>query len=103
MADEDDDLDQDDLAAEWGAALEESGDADNMDGDVAAEWEAMIGGGGGEDGGGPSGADRVLNQEEIDNLLGFDPDDGLVTETRGIRSLINSCRCWKSSSTGWFG
>lgn len=35
-------------------------------------------------------AERVLNQDEIDNLLGFDlgEDDG--SESRGIRAIINS-------------
>lgn len=87
MADEDEeDFETDDLAAEWGAALEESGDTD---GNVASDWENMIGGD--EDAAvGPGSADRVLNQEEIDNLLGFDPEDGLENEARGIRSLLNS-------------
>ena len=88
MADEDDDdFEKEDLAAEWGAALEESGDAD---GNVAADWEAMVGVG--EDGMpvNGAGADRVLNQEEIDNLLGFDPDDGMQADIHGIRSLLNS-------------
>ena len=90
MADEDDDdFGGEDLAAEWGAALEESGDAD---GNVAADWEAMIGGNEDPEGeaGGGKGADRVLNQEEIDNLLGFDPEDGLQNDVHGIRSLLNS-------------
>lgn len=45
-------------------------------------------------GGGPiepvAGAERILNQDEIDNLLGFDADgeDGL--ERSGIRAIINS-------------
>jgi len=81
--DDDDDFEQEDLAAEWGAALEESGDAD---GNVAADWEAMVEGS-------PTGAksaDRVLNQEEIDNLLGFDPEDGMQADVHGIRSLLNS-------------
>jgi len=84
MADEDDDdFEQEDLAAEWGAALEESGDAD---GNVAADWEAMVDG----SPAGAKSADRVLNQEEIDNLLGFDPDEGMQADVHGIRSLLNS-------------
>ncbi len=84
MADEDDDdFEQEDLAAEWGAALEESGDAD---GNVTADWEAMIDG----SPAGANSADRVLNQEEIDNLLGFDPDEGMQADVHGIRSLLNS-------------
>jgi len=84
MADEDDDdFEQEDLAAEWGAALEESGDADS---NVAADWESMVEG----SQAGAKSADRVLNQEEIDNLLGFDPDDGMQADVHGIRSLLNS-------------
>ncbi|WP_350334841.1 flagellar motor switch protein FliM [Coralliovum pocilloporae] len=77
-----------DLAAEWGAALEEqgAGDADEM----AAQWAAMIDDAGGDDDDGGRGADRVLNQEEIDNLLGFNVDDSLAGEQSGIRALIDS-------------
>lgn len=96
MADEED-FDQDALAAEWGAELEseDGGDGEDraeMDEDVAAQWAAMIddsstgettetGGGGGE---------RVLNQDEIDSLLGFDLDAQALTDTSGLRAIINS-------------
>ncbi len=33
---------------------------------------------------------RILNQEEIDSLLGFDDDGGLGEETSGVMALINS-------------
>ncbi len=33
---------------------------------------------------------RILNQEEIDSLLGFDDDGGLGGETSGVMALINS-------------
>lgn len=84
----DEDFEGGDLAAEWGAALEEqgAGDADEM----AAQWAAMIDDSGGEDEDGGRGADRVLNQEEIDNLLGFNIDDSLAGEQSGIRALIDS-------------
>ncbi len=35
-------------------------------------------------------ADRVLNQDEIDSLLGFDLCDGDDSERTGIRAIINS-------------
>ena len=55
---------------------------------MAAEWAAMIEGDeGGDDGGGP---DRVLNQDEIDNLLGFDANAGGDVELSGVQALINS-------------
>ncbi|MCB9964049.1 MAG: flagellar motor switch protein FliM [Rhodospirillales bacterium] len=33
---------------------------------------------------------RILNQDEIDSLLGFDDDGGLDGETSGVMALINS-------------
>jgi flagellar motor switch protein FliM len=93
----DSDIDQDALAAEWGLALEESGDAPASmpgaggDGDeMAAQWAAMI-----EDGSqfvqsAKGGAERILNQEEIDSLLGFSLSDISLSENSGIRAIIDS-------------
>ncbi|MEP0518649.1 MAG: flagellar motor switch protein FliM [Hyphomicrobiales bacterium] len=67
--------------------MEEQG-AGNAD-DMSAQWAAMIDDGEEEEGD-KRGAERVLNQEEIDNLLGFSPDDGVLGEQNGIRALINS-------------
>lgn len=36
------------------------------------------------------GGARILNQEEIDSLLGFDEDGGMNGETSGVMALINS-------------
>ena len=64
--------------------------------DLAAEWEAMIGGEGGDgEGGGDTGAGvrestRVLNQEEIDSLLGFDEQHHESGERSGIQAILNS-------------
>jgi flagellar motor switch protein FliM len=80
--------DMDDLAAEWGAALEEQG-VENADA-VAAQWAAMVDDGDSDLADSSRGADRVLNQEEIDNLLGFNLDDHIASDTSGIRSLVNS-------------
>src|SRR3982074_3017932 len=94
--------DQDDLAAEWGEALAEQGvapkggpapaGADGAgDDDMAAQWAAMI-----EDGGqfvqagNKGGAERILNQEEIDSLLGFNLADITLDENSGIRAIIDS-------------
>ncbi|MCB1651076.1 MAG: flagellar motor switch protein FliM [Alphaproteobacteria bacterium] len=41
------------------------------------------------DGGGDDGDTRILNQEEIDSLLGFDDDGGGIEES-GVMALINS-------------
>ncbi|MBU1335574.1 MAG: flagellar motor switch protein FliM [Alphaproteobacteria bacterium] len=82
---------QDKLAEEWGLdAAEDS--ADNMTDEqraaaAAAEWAAMIEGEAGEAEGGP---DRVLNQDEIDSLLGFDASIGSNVELTGVQALINS-------------
>lgn len=88
-----DDLDQDAMAAGWGAALGdddmEAGDDEGINEDVAAQWAAMI-----DDndvqGGENSGGERVLNQDEIDGLLGFDLDEQSLSDTSGIRAIINS-------------
>jgi len=37
-----------------------------------------------------SGAERVLNQEEIDSLLGFDVNSDQVQDKSGVRAIINS-------------
>jgi flagellar motor switch protein FliM len=89
------------LAAEWaamaeeGAAPAESGgnDADAM----AADWAALEE----KDGSGPSAEDelfgstavqptRILNQEEIDSLLGFRDDDDDAGSKSGILAIVNS-------------
>jgi flagellar motor switch protein FliM len=63
--------------------------------DLAAEWEAMIGKGGAPEAA-PSDSDlprestRVLNQDEIDSLLGFDEDHSEVGEKSGIQAILNS-------------
>ena len=82
------DIDQDALAAEWGMALEEQGATGN---DAAQSWETV-----GEDGmahvgvGSKGGAERILNQEEIDNLLGFSIEDLALSDNGGIRAIIDS-------------
>ena len=88
------DVDQDALAAEWAAAA----NADQPDFDaagsdaLASEWEAMVG----ADGEtflpqqGSQGPERILNQDEIDSLLGFSVSDEDGAERSGIRAIINS-------------
>lgn len=85
--DEGDD-DGDDLASAWGAALEEQG-AGSAD-DMAAHWASMVDDSEPELDNASRGADRVLNQEEIDNLLGFNIEDTISGDQSGIRALINS-------------
>jgi flagellar motor switch protein FliM len=54
---------------------------------MSAEWEAMLAA---ETKAPAEGADRVLNQDEIDSLLGFDPNAGANVELTGVQALINS-------------
>ncbi|UTW57606.1 flagellar motor switch protein FliM [Kordiimonas sp. SCSIO 12603] len=93
MAEDDEPIDDEAVAAEW-AAMAGGDDEEEVDQDeMAAEWEAMAGGDGDgdaedDDGSGPS-PGRVLDQDEIDSLLGFD-GDGADGEMTGIHALINS-------------
>ncbi|GLK77736.1 flagellar motor switch protein FliM [Methylopila jiangsuensis] len=83
MAGPDDDFD--DLAAEWGAAMaEQVGEAE---GD-AADWAAKLADT--SDVADRKAADRVLTQDEVDGLLGFNPDELGLSEQSGIRAIINS-------------
>ncbi len=84
------------LAEEWAAMLEggdaggggDDADLGASDDEMAERWAAMIGDGD-EDGFSRSGAERILNQDEIDSLLGFSLDDELDAEG-GIQAIINS-------------
>ncbi|PWC96709.1 flagellar motor switch protein FliM [Azospirillum sp. Sp 7] len=60
------------LAAEWAALAEDGGDMGDM---------ADMGGGG---------STRVLNQDEIDSLLGFDQGGAGDGDNSGIMALVNS-------------
>jgi flagellar motor switch protein FliM len=92
------DIDQDALAAEWGLALEAEtagGSADPAaapDGndEMAAQWAAMIDDGSQFVQAAKGGAERILNQEEIDSLLGFSLADINLNDNSGIRAIIDS-------------
>jgi len=91
MAVPDDDLALDDaaLGAEWGAALEEAGNGNQED--IAAQWAAMVDETEDkETGERNSGAERVLSQDEIDSLLGFNLDENKLGDSSGVRAIINS-------------
>ncbi len=86
-------VDQDAMAEAW--ALEAMGDMGDGGGGgddaFAAEWEAMVGGETGKTVSATTiGAERVLNQDEIDSLLGFDLGDDDSDDKNGIRGIINS-------------
>lgn len=83
MADDDQDqTDQDALAAEWGAMADDAeANAETDAFDEAGEGGAAVGAGQ---------ATRVLNQDEIDSLLGFDNAADGDKDRSGIRAIINS-------------
>ncbi|MBT3551421.1 MAG: flagellar motor switch protein FliM [Rhodospirillaceae bacterium] len=100
----DEEVDQEEVAAELeselaagdGGEAGDDGDGDDQD-DLAAEWEAMVGadGSGGTDDGGGGGSSsrettRVLNQDEIDSLLGFDDEQEDTGDRAGIQAILNS-------------
>ncbi len=85
------DVDQEAMMAAWEAETEGGGDGDNQE-EMMAAWEAET-----EEGGdaemmaAPSmGNERILNQEEIDSLLGFDFNEDEDGDKNGIRAIINS-------------
>src|ERR1700726_3713673 len=82
-------VDQDALAADWGLALEAE--------TVAVDAAAMPSPAGSVEGDGnqfvhaaKGGAERILNQEEIDSLLGFSVAGITLNENSGIRAIIDS-------------
>ena len=90
-----DDLDQDAMAAAWGAALDDTDEVDEealegLDDEMAAQWAAMVGEPEAETEGENGGSERILNQDEIDSLLGFDLDEASLNDTSGLRAIINS-------------
>lgn len=103
-ADDTDDGGEEDLDDAWGAALEESGDAPAGD-DLDADWgeafeesgDALEAGSGdvaeaidAEDAAfARGGQERILNQDEIDSLLGYSAADNNLADG-GIRAIVNS-------------
>jgi len=96
-----DQVDQDALAAEWGLALEADAagppsGAENAEGApegseaAASQWAAMVDDGSSFTQGAKGGAERILNQEEIDSLLGFSLADVSLNDNSGIRAIIDS-------------
>jgi flagellar motor switch protein FliM len=92
-------VDQDALAAEWGAALEdettapESANAapvETVSEEMAAQWAAMIDDTNSFSSSPKDRAERILSQEEIDTLLGFSMTDVSITDNSGIRAIIDS-------------
>ncbi len=90
MADE---LGQDTMAAGGGAVLGdddlENGNDEGIDVDVAAQLTAKLDDINDQEIEKPVG-ERVLNQDELDGLIGFDLDEQSLVDTSGIRAIINS-------------
>lgn len=84
--------DQDKLSEDWGLDALDAGtsgfDIPAADDPGMEDWAAMLQAA--ENGGGADGVDRVLNQDEIDNLLGFDAAASSGVELSGVQALINS-------------
>ncbi|WP_366656468.1 flagellar motor switch protein FliM [Fodinicurvata sp. EGI_FJ10296] len=68
--------DQDAMADEWAAMMEGDDEDDDLDMSAAMGVEP--------------GSNRVLDQTEIDSLLGFDGDDDGAHDTTGVMALVNS-------------
>ena len=93
-----DQVDQDAIAAQWEASLDsedpvaaaEAAAANELSGTMALQWAAMVEDGSRDLGGGKNGGERVLSQEEIDNLLGFNVGEVNLDDNSGIRAIIDS-------------
>lgn len=77
------------LADEWGAALAEQGTT-NSSSDVAAEWATMIEDGETDNLPELAGNDRILNQDEIDGVLGFSLRELSASGAGGVRAIVDS-------------
>ena len=93
-----DQVDQDAIAAQWEASLDsedpqaaaQTAAANELSGTMALQWAAMVEDGSRDLSGGKNGGERVLSQEEIDNLLGFSVGDVNLDDHSGIRAIIDS-------------
>jgi flagellar motor switch protein FliM len=93
----DDNVDQDALAEQWGASLDSEDPeaaaaeaaANELSETMAEQWAAMVDEGG-RSAASKASAERVLTQEEIDNLLGFSVGEVNLDDSSGIRAIIDS-------------
>src|SRR6201985_516745 len=93
-----DQVDQDAIAAQWEASLDSEDPAEaakaaaenELSETMALQWAAMVEDGSRDLGTGKNSGERVLSQEEIDNLLGFSVGDVNVDDNSGIRAIIDS-------------
>ncbi|MCC8940683.1 Flagellar motor switch protein FliM [Bradyrhizobium ivorense] len=93
-----DQMDQDAIAAQWEASLDSEDPAaaaaeaakNELTESMALQWAAMVEDGSRDFGGKNNNGERVLSQEEIDNLLGFTVGDVSLDDHSGIRAIIDS-------------
>src|SRR5207248_11108073 len=93
-----DPVDQDAIAAQWEASLDsedpaqaaEASAANEISGTMALQWAAMVEDGSRDFGGSKNGGDRVLSQEETDNLRGFSAGAVGLDDNSGIPGIIDS-------------
>jgi flagellar motor switch protein FliM len=93
-----DPVDQDAIAAQWEASLDsedpaaaaQEASANELTESMALQWAAMVEDGSRDFGSGKNNGERVLSQEEIDNLLGFTVGEVNLDENSGIRAIIDS-------------
>jgi flagellar motor switch protein FliM len=90
----DEPVDQDAIAAEWEASLgaadagATAGESENeLTETMTQQWAAMVEGVGNSP---IANGERVLSQEEIDNLLGFSVGEVNLEDHSGIRAIIDS-------------
>src|SRR6478672_5228528 len=91
-------MDQDAIAAQWEASLDSEDPAEaakaaaenELSETMALQWAAMVEDGSRDFGAKNNNGERVLSQEEIDNLLGFTVGDVNLDDHSGIRAIIDS-------------
>jgi flagellar motor switch protein FliM len=89
MADE---IDDQAAMAQWASENPPGGPGQSAGTNEFGDFSGGMGGGGWDDGGGGDmmGSERILNQDEIDSLLGFDLSGDGSDDRTGIRAIINS-------------
>ena len=93
-----DDVDQDALAAQWEGALDSEDPeeaaaeaaSNELTETMAEQWAAMVDDGSRGLASAKANGERVLSQEEIDNLLGFSDGEVHLEDHSGIRAIIDS-------------
>src|SRR6202000_2734230 len=93
-----DQVDQDAIAAQWEASLDSedpaaaaaAASANELTESMSLQWAAMVEDGSRAFGTGKNNGERVLSQEEIDNLLGFTAGEVNLDDNSGIRAIIDS-------------